>query len=151
MPNIIDYVLYNILREPLISVRYQIGCSQYSMTALFNQQMQIMGCMMYDADKVRELNDTARQTFTCCRVMVTRGVAALDCVDAVLAAVRRYSTFNADNDPYGEHDFGSFRLADETVFWKFDYYDVNLQMASPDPADEAVTVRVLTIMLAEEY
>jgi hypothetical protein len=64
--------------------------------------------------------------------------------------VRSYSTFNADNDPYGEHDFGSLRLADETVFWKFDYYDVDLQMASSDPTDEAVTVRVLKVMLAEE-
>jgi hypothetical protein len=106
---------------------------------------------MNDADKVRELNDAARQTFTGCRVMITHGVAALHCVDAILSAVRSYSTFNADNDPHGEHDFGSFRLADETVFWKFDYYDVDLQMSSPDPADEAVTVRVLTVMLAQEY
>jgi hypothetical protein len=107
--------------------------------------------MMYDTDKVRELNDAARHSFTGCRVIVTRGVAALDCVDAVLAAVRSYSTFNADNDPYGEHDFGSFAFAGERLFWKFDYYDTDMQMASPDAADPAVTTRVLTVMLAEEY
>lgn len=106
---------------------------------------------MYDANKVRELNDAARQTFQGCRVMVSRGVAALDSVDAVLVAVRRYSNFNADNDPYSEHDFGSIRIAEQTVFWKFDYYDVDLQMASLDPTDPTVTVRVLTIMLGEEY
>lgn len=83
--------------------------------------------------------------------MVTHGVAALDCADAVLDAVRNYSTFDESNDPYGEHDFGSFTFAGEQVFWKFDYYDVDLQMASPDPTDPTVTVRVLTIMLAEEY
>lgn len=107
--------------------------------------------MMYNANKVRELNDAARQTFAGCRVMVTRGVAALDCVHAVLAAVRGYSTFNADNDPYGEHDFGSFTVAGERLFWKFDYYDTDMQMASLDPSDDTITVRVLTIMLADEY
>jgi hypothetical protein len=121
------------------------------MTTLFYQQMQVMGSIMYNADKVRSLNDAARQTLTGCRVVITRGAAALDCVDAVLAAVRSYSTFNADNDPYGEHDFGSFAVAGERLFWKFDYFDMDMQMASLDPADDTVTVRVLTIMLAEEY
>ncbi|ESW61300.1 MAG: hypothetical protein Q27BPR15_07160 [Rhodobacter sp. CACIA14H1] len=106
---------------------------------------------MYDADKVRELNDTARQTFTGCSVMISRGVAALDCVDAVMAAVRSYSEFNADNDPYGEHDFGSFVVAGERLFWKFDYYDSDMQMASLDPSDDTITMRVLSIMLADEY
>ncbi len=106
---------------------------------------------MCDANKMRELNDTARQAFTGCRVMITRGVAALDCVDAVMAAVRSFSTFDADNDPYGEHDFGSFAVAGERLFWKFDYYDTDMQMASLDPSDDTVTVRVLSIMLADEY
>jgi hypothetical protein len=106
---------------------------------------------MRSVEQLAVLNDTARQTFTGCRVMITRGVAALDYVDAVLAAVRSYSTFTADNDPYGEHDFGSFAVAGERLFWKFDYYDSDMQMASLDPSDDTVTVRVLTIMLAEEY
>lgn len=113
--------------------------------------MHVMGCAMYDADKVRELNDAARQTLSACRVMITRGVMALDCTDAVLAAVRSYNTFNSDNDPYREHDFGSFTVAGERLFWKFDYYDSDMEMASLDPADDTITVRVLTIMLADEY
>lgn len=94
---------------------------------------------MYDAEKMRELNDAARQALTGCRVMITRGVAAMDCVDAVLAAVRSYRTFDGDNDPYGEHDSGSFTVSGEQLFRKFNYYDSDMQMASLDPSDDAIS------------
>ncbi|MDA9274464.1 DUF3768 domain-containing protein [bacterium] len=104
-----------------------------------------------NATKMAALNDHARRTFTGCRVVITQGVQALDDVPSVLDQVRRFDTFTLDNDPYGEHDFGSFRYAGETIFWKWDYYDVDMGMHSPDPSDTTVTTRVLTIMLADEY
>ena len=55
------------------------------------------------------------------------------------------------NDPFLEHDFGSIQLGENTIFWKIDYYDLDLHMHSPDPSVSAVTARILTIMLAEEY
>ena len=108
---------------------------------------------MHDAStaKIAALNDHARRSFTGCRVVITQGVQALDNLPDILDQVRGFDAFTPDNDPYGEHDFGSFRHADATIFWKIDTYDVELLMHSPDPTDPAVTARVLTIMLAEEY
>ena len=59
--------------------------------------------------------------------------------------------FDADNDPYSEHDFGSFELCNREFFWKIDYYDKELQFGSEDPADPEKTTRVLTLMLAQDY
>ena len=104
-----------------------------------------------DAAKIAALNDQARQSFTSCRVIITQGIQAMSDVPSILDQVRRYDAFTPDNDPYGEHDFGSFSYAGETVFWKIDYFDVDMTMHSPDPSDATVTTRVLTIMLADEY
>jgi hypothetical protein len=101
--------------------------------------------------KIAALNDHARQTFRECRVVITQGVQALADVDAILRQVHLFDAFTDSNDPYLEHDFGSIQLGENTIFWKIDYYDLDLQMHSPDPSDETVTARVLTIMLAEEY
>lgn len=101
--------------------------------------------------RIRALNDAARTSLIGCRVMITQGIQAQDNVAAVLDRVRAFDAYSEDNDPYGEHDFGSFRHGGETIFWKFDYYDQTLTAGSEDPSDPAVTIRVLTIMLASEY
>jgi hypothetical protein len=59
--------------------------------------------------------------------------------------------FSENNDPHHEHDFGSVDEAGVRCFFKIDYYDRKTEFGSPDPADPAVTTRVMTIMLAEEY
>jgi len=69
----------------------------------------------------------------------------------IMRRVHTFVAFTPDNDPYCEHDFGSFDYAGKTIFWKIDLYDRDLKFGSPDPADETVTTRVLTVMLAEEY
>ena len=105
------------------------------------------------AGKIRELNDAFRTTMTGGQVFVTASVDALpsDVKAAVIRKVATFSDFTADNDPHGEHDFGSFTLTGRKFFWKIDYYDAAMQFGSEDPADPNKTMRVLTIMLAEEY
>jgi len=85
--------------------------------------------------------------------MMTAGVQAKGpiFVLAAASAVATFDAFTADNDPHGEHDFGSFDLCGERLFWKIDCYDQDLRFGSPDPSDPSVTKRVLTIMLASEF
>jgi hypothetical protein len=104
-------------------------------------------------DRIRELNDVFRRTFVGGAVMITQGVEAmpLDQRRSLLQKVRSFDAFSDSNDPHQEHDFGSIDEAGVRCFWKIDYYDKKTEFGSPDPADPAVTTRVLTIMLAEEY
>ena len=103
---------------------------------------------------IRYLNDAFR-TAMCGHgeVCSTPGIPALseDEKTEVMRRVHCFIAFTPDNDPHGEHDFGSFEYAGKTIFWKLDCYDRDLNYGSPDPADENVTTRVLTVMLAEEY
>ncbi len=50
-----------------------------------------------------------------------------------------------------EHDFGALEVEGHMIYFKIDYFDRDLSMHSPDPADSSATQRVITIMLAEEY
>ena len=72
-------------------------------------------------------------------------------VTQVHERVRTFAAFSRENDPHGEHDFGSFELEGRKIFWKIEYYNPALDGGSEDPADSGKTTRVLTIMLAEEY
>ena len=105
------------------------------------------------SDRIRLLNDTFRTTFVGGRVVMTQGVAELptDEKARVLLKVQGFADFDAENDPHGEHDFGSFELAGETYFFKVDYSSPDLQGGSEDPADPEKATRVLTIMRADEY
>jgi hypothetical protein len=103
--------------------------------------------------RIRDLNDGLRRYARAGIICVTAGVQALGQagIEAVLTAVRDFDCFTADNDPYNEHDLGALKVAGERMLWKIDYYDRDRRYGSPDPADPAVTTRVLTIMLASEY
>lgn len=105
------------------------------------------------AERIRVLNDNFRTTFIGGQVVMTQGVSELpiDVQAMALLEVREFNDFTGGNDPYGEHDFGFFEIAGETLYWKIDYYDIGCQYGSEDPADPEKTTRVLTIMLAAEY
>ncbi|MEZ5707772.1 MAG: DUF3768 domain-containing protein [Blastomonas sp.] len=118
-------------------------------------------------ERIARLNDRARQAMGLACVAVTtegfRGLAEAD-QSRVRELVETFDAFTPDNDPHGERDFGAIyqdrdgcwtttrpARSVETVFWKIDAYDRDLQFGSEDPSNPAVTRRVLTIMLASEY
>lgn len=102
---------------------------------------------------IAELNDRLRRDFVGGKVLITPGIQALggDAICAVMAAVRAFSAFTPDNDPYGEHDCAVMDVGEHRVIWKIDYYDLSMAYGSDDPANSETTLRVLSIMLADEW
>ncbi|QKC80228.1 DUF3768 domain-containing protein [Mesorhizobium erdmanii] len=103
--------------------------------------------------RIRTLNDRLRKTGVGGRMVMTAGVAALPATEivAILLAISSFDAFDAANDPWGEHDCALLHVGERQLFWKIDCYDRKLANLSPDPADPAVTTRVMTVMLPEEY
>ena len=120
--------------------------------------------------RIARLNDLARSAIgVACTAVATVGFRSLPEADQsrVRELIETFDAFDEDNDPHGERDFGTiYQLGDgrwtterprvrdderERVFWKLDYYDRQMQFASDDAANPAITRRVLTIMLSDEY
>lgn len=109
---------------------------------------------LLDRSRIRELNDRFRRHgLGRGSIMVTAGMQEKGgaFVSEALATVRSFDAFSKDNDPWGENDFGAFELEGEKIFFKIDAYNLSLDAGSENPANEALTHRVLTIMLASEY
>ena len=109
--------------------------------------------MVNNTQRIRELNDELRQHLLGSFAVMTLGVAALgqQAVEHIVQTISVFDDFCQANDPHEEHDFGSFETEGRTIFFKIDYFDQTLTYHSPDASDPAVTKRVITIMLAEEY
>lgn len=89
------------------------------------------------------------------RILSTQGVQALgpQAVQEILYLVLsfREKDFREDFEPHGDRDFIVVYHQGQRVWAKIDNYDLLMEWMSPDPADDAVTVRVLTVLLPDEY
>ncbi len=88
-------------------------------------------------DRIRALNDDLRKNLATGIAVITPGIAALgqDAVERIVKTIAVFDDFCHANDPHQEHDFGSFNVEGETIFFKIDYYDCSLEYHSPDPED----------------
>ncbi len=113
--------------------------------------------MSDNTTRIASLNDAFRKNpldRSLGKLYMTAGMNAHgpDFTARAIASMIAFDAFTADNDPHDEHDFGSFNLDGENLFWKIDYYSTDdPDLSSEDPSDPAKTERALTIMLAEEY
>jgi hypothetical protein len=110
--------------------------------------------------RIRVLNDAFRtgERPELGRIMLTANaraaVAAWPLGEiALYQKVQTFTEFNDDNDPWHEHDFGSFEHAGETFFFKIDYLQrgSNYTAGAEHPEDPKTCERVMTIMLASDY
>ena len=76
-------------------------------------------------ERIRTLNDELRNNLSQGQVVMTSGIAALgpEAVANIVKTIEVYDDFCHANDPYEEHDFGSFEADGHTIFFKIDYYD----------------------------
>lgn len=102
---------------------------------------------------IATLNDNFRKSFIGGEVLLSAGIAAMSSEDKanIVSMVQNFNDFTEDNDPYKEHDFGSFDYKCEKILWKIDYYDLNNQYHSENPANPDITNRILTIMTVFEW
>ena len=86
-------------------------------------------------------------------MLLTAGIAAMSSEDKanIISMVQNFNDFTHSNDVYGEHDFLSIDYKGNKIFAKIDYYDLNYEFMSENPANPDITNRVLTILLSCEY
>ena len=99
-------------------------------------------------EKTIALNDQLRTTFKGGRVQMTPGVYELDdrLRGRALSVLARYRNFPPDS----EHDWGVFIFAGFAFEWRIEYRRTDGTGTSPDPADPAQTLRVLTLYAADD-
>ena len=108
---------------------------------------------MPNTNEIALQNDNFRKNLSQGTLVFTQGIRLNTPEDLkeIITKVRNFDTFDENNDPYNEHDFGAFDYKGRRIFWKIDYYDQEFLYLSPDVSNPRLTNKVLTIMYAEEY
>lgn len=108
---------------------------------------------MPNTNEIALQNDNFRKHLSQGTLVLTQGIRSntKEDLEAIITKVRTFDTFDENNDPYGERDFGAFDYKGKRIFWKIDYYDQEFLYLSPDVSNPIVTNKVLTVMYAEEY
>ncbi len=102
---------------------------------------------------IAEQNDSFRKHLSQGTLVLTQGIRSntSEDIEAIINCVRTFDSFDENNDPYNEHDFGAFYYKCKRIFWKIDNYDQRFLYLSPNACNPRLTNKVLTIMYAEEY
>ena len=74
--------------------------------------------------RIRALNDQLRRHLADGIAAMTPGVAALgvEAVQRIVKTIALFDDFCHTNDPYEEHDFGTFDMDGHAIMFKIDYF-----------------------------
>ncbi|MCI5544013.1 MAG: DUF3768 domain-containing protein [Azospirillum sp.] len=108
---------------------------------------------MSNISEIAIQNDNFRKHLSQGTLVLTQGIRSNtpEDIKEIITKVRNFDTFDENNDPYNEHDFGAFDYKGKRIFWKIDNYDREFLYLSPDVSNPRLTNKVMTIMYAEEY
>ena len=108
---------------------------------------------MPNTNEIALQNDNFRKHLSQGTLVLTQGIRSNtpEDIKEIITKVCNFDTFDENNDPYGEHDFGMFYHKCKQILWKIDNYDKKFLYLSPDVSNPKLTNKVLTIMYAEEY
>lgn len=104
--------------------------------------------------RIRELNDELRTTGRARNGrVIAMGMLGHDGNEKIIRVYQAAAAFDdwpEDDDPYHEHDFGKFEVDGESYIFKIDYYSLDEKHGSEHPEDQKTTIRVMTLMSAED-
>jgi Protein of unknown function (DUF3768) len=98
-------------------------------------------------EQIRAAYDKLRTTGEGGSMYQTDGFASLPEADRQLAIskIRLFNDFTPENDPHGEHDFGSVKVNGVRIYFKCETHGI-LHMNG-----KVKKQRMMTVMLADEY
>ena len=98
-------------------------------------------------------NDNFRKHLAQGTLVLTQGIRrnTKEDLEEIITKVRTFDSFDENNDPYNEHDFGAFDFKGKKIFWKIDNYDREFLYLSPDVSNPRLTNKIMIVMYAEEY
>lgn len=103
--------------------------------------------------KERRRNDALRMSRIGGEIACTNSVYNLPRHEhrAIIKAVCEFNSFDDEKRQSFAHDYGVLTVDGRMVIWKIESHDVELEFPAYDAAPLDTEVRVLMIMLAEEY
>jgi len=98
-------------------------------------------------EKIADLNDTFRKMESFPNTYITLELASRGqpFVKKLLAKVQSWKLPTDPDDTDEERSFGTVKMDGLEVDWTIHYYDLDGEEDSPDPSDDAKTMRTLTL------
>lgn len=100
--------------------------------------------------RIQQLNDECRADTSRYQLSAWLSLWHLEDQVRIKQLVKEFGVNNSHEELAPDHEYGEFFYASHRIIWKIHYYENDLSVPSPDPADHTRTNRVLVVTLASE-